>query len=74
MRYHKKLKLKWQLRACGESQQDGTPALKVYSRSGILQHSLEVGFVQAQGCSCMVSQAKEMNLSPRAQVVNKLKE
>ena len=49
-------------------------ALKVYSRSGILQHSLEVGFVQAQGCSCMVSQAKEMNLSPRAQVVNKLKE
>ena len=68
------LKLKWQLRACGESQAGWGTCSKDLQQK---QHSpalLEMSFVQAQGCSCMVPQAKEMNLSPRVQVVNKVKE
>ncbi|XP_054942126.1 LOW QUALITY PROTEIN: RNA-binding motif protein, X-linked 2-like [Physeter macrocephalus] len=58
----------------GEQGRDGSPALKVFTRSSALLRPPEVGFAQALGCSCVVPQAREMNRLTKLQLVNKLNE
>eukprot|EP00069_Balaena_mysticetus_P021905 bmy_13971T0 len=58
----------------GEQGTDGSPALKVFTRSSALLRPPDVGFAQALRCSCVVPQAREMNPLTKVQLVNKLNE
>lgn len=58
----------------GEQGRDGSPALKVFTRSSALLSPPEVGFAQALGCSCVVPQTREMNLLTKVQLVDELNE